>query len=83
MQRVFNWIRCTGRKATAETKQLHGMYAERNMMEDITMTIYFIKSENGKTLCGPFTKVEDAEYALENYTDTFWYGNCSIIKKEI
>ena len=47
------------------------------------MTIYFIKSENGKTICGPFTKQADAEYALENYTDTFWYGKCSIMEKEI
>ena len=47
------------------------------------MIIYFVKSENGKTLCGPFTKKADAENALDNYNFVFWYGNCCIIEKNI
>lgn len=46
------------------------------------MTVYYVVRKNGKFICGPFRKTQDAEKAAENYSGPV-YGICRVIARDI
>lgn len=47
------------------------------------MILYFVQSQGKQIICGPFKTKEQAAKMVENYTDTFHRGKCSILVKII
>ena len=52
------------------------MKGERN-----TMKVFYVSKKNGRLVCGPFRKQEDAERAAQNYSGGI-YGECHVVWRE-
>lgn len=47
------------------------------------MTRFYVANESGSLVCGPFIYKEYAQQVADDYSDSWFWGNCHVVERDI